>query len=83
MAAENSVKLANMGVEMFRMGLSFQEALPCAPPGGLQRPLDASCKVHLLRCLKVTRLEKSHSYKFSKLGRSALKLINYRFLCSK
>ena len=52
MAAEKTVKLANLKVEMFQMGLSFQEVLPCTPPGGLQHPLDTSYKVHLLRSLK-------------------------------
>ena len=31
MAAEKSVKLADLGAEMFQMGLSFQSVLPCTP----------------------------------------------------
>ena len=55
MAAEKSVKLANLSLEMFQMNLSFQGALPCIPPASLQRPLDPRCKVHSLRFLKVTQ----------------------------
>ena len=36
MAAEKSVKLANLGVGMFQMGLIFQGFLTCTPPEGLQ-----------------------------------------------
>ena len=36
MAAEKSVKLANLRVAMFQMGLIFQGFLTCTPPVGLQ-----------------------------------------------
>ena len=55
MASEKSVKLANLGVEMFQMDLIFQEVLPCTLPESLQRPLDPNCMVHSLNSLKVTR----------------------------
>ena len=55
MVAEKSIKLANLGVEMFQIGLSLQGVLPCTPQRCLQRPLDPSFKVHLLRSLKVIR----------------------------
>ena len=61
MAAEKIVKLANLGEEMFEMGLSLQGVRPCTTPGGLQLPLDPSCDIRSLGSFKVTRYEKSDS----------------------